>query len=512
MTEGVLQDATNVGAASEQRRASVQKATTRFAIDVGEMDAKLARLRAGAPGRRTPAGEGGGWRGGGREEGGDEASPSSGGSGREDDTVVFKSNLQEKLKLRAQREGRGALGADAGPGGAGAGAGMTAAQRSKGKPMSIFGRTPGGAGRGIGARGGARRVIPGEEMDAEEDAAAAGAREGLPVLDPTRPAPVIENPETLGVLQDDTQSSAGSAGRGSDSSSGALMGTAVQALRAAGGGLATSTQPRAAMVTAAAATATQPPRAALRVVAVNDENMRPSNDENAPPPPVPPPVAGGAGRRVVPATPLAPDSASRVPHPATLYKAGASAATPSGGLSQRPPASAMRPMALEPRAALIRESAPPAESSGRSNGGGASDLAASAFRTPAAAGAARAPLGAVAPTSSRGALAPLQTPMATPGGRVSLATLMELAAEPEAPQQLSFSDAEPYENDSEVAVNGRVYHKLACVGKGGSCRVYKVIEPQSRKLYAVKRVQLNEDTDIQPFINEIQLLQKMQGR
>jgi serine/threonine-protein kinase TTK/MPS1 len=58
-------------------------------------------------------------------------------------------------------------------------------------------------------------------------------------------------------------------------------------------------------------------------------------------------------------------------------------------------------------------------------------------------------------------------------------------------------------------VNGKPYVKLACVGKGGSSKVFKVMS-KDLNIYALKRVSLQaEPTILQTYLNEIDILKQL---
>ena len=68
-------------------------------------------------------------------------------------------------------------------------------------------------------------------------------------------------------------------------------------------------------------------------------------------------------------------------------------------------------------------------------------------------------------------------------------------------------------NDSKIiTVNETPYMILQRIGKGGSSKVYKVLAPDM-SVYALKIVDLSQasQTTIESFINEVELLQKLQG-
>jgi len=61
-------------------------------------------------------------------------------------------------------------------------------------------------------------------------------------------------------------------------------------------------------------------------------------------------------------------------------------------------------------------------------------------------------------------------------------------------------------------VNGKVYSRLELIGRGGSSKVYKVMDENGR-VYALKKVNLKgaDDLSIEGYLNEINLLKKLQG-
>lgn len=61
-------------------------------------------------------------------------------------------------------------------------------------------------------------------------------------------------------------------------------------------------------------------------------------------------------------------------------------------------------------------------------------------------------------------------------------------------------------------VNGISYHRAGLLGKGGSSRVYRVLDA-SNNLFAIKRVDIgrNDAETRASFLNEIQLLEKLKG-
>lgn len=61
-------------------------------------------------------------------------------------------------------------------------------------------------------------------------------------------------------------------------------------------------------------------------------------------------------------------------------------------------------------------------------------------------------------------------------------------------------------------VNGKRYNRIGLLGKGGSSRVYRVMD-EANNLLAIKRVEINRnDAETRTsFINEINLLEKLRG-
>ncbi|CAG8582409.1 15937_t:CDS:10 [Dentiscutata erythropus] len=77
---------------------------------------------------------------------------------------------------------------------------------------------------------------------------------------------------------------------------------------------------------------------------------------------------------------------------------------------------------------------------------------------------------------------------------------------------------EPYTNDTNtnkdiILLNGKAYTRTKCIGRGGSSRVYKVIDSNSQ-VFALKRVLTSnvDENTIKGYINEVELLQKLAGR
>jgi serine/threonine protein kinase len=60
-------------------------------------------------------------------------------------------------------------------------------------------------------------------------------------------------------------------------------------------------------------------------------------------------------------------------------------------------------------------------------------------------------------------------------------------------------------------VNSRPYTRLTTLGRGGSSKVYKVISPQTNKIYALKKVSFDkaDQSAIAGYKNEIRLLNRM---
>ena len=70
----------------------------------------------------------------------------------------------------------------------------------------------------------------------------------------------------------------------------------------------------------------------------------------------------------------------------------------------------------------------------------------------------------------------------------------------------------PKKGQSVIIVNGKIYARAGLLGKGGSSRVYRVLDA-SNHLYAIKRVDIskNDAESRASFINEIHLLNKLKG-
>lgn len=72
---------------------------------------------------------------------------------------------------------------------------------------------------------------------------------------------------------------------------------------------------------------------------------------------------------------------------------------------------------------------------------------------------------------------------------------------------LALADVHP-----DLQVNGRVYHRLGILGRGGSSKVYRVTTERN-DLLALKRVDTRNDSESRAsFINEITLLRKLAGK
>ena len=65
-----------------------------------------------------------------------------------------------------------------------------------------------------------------------------------------------------------------------------------------------------------------------------------------------------------------------------------------------------------------------------------------------------------------------------------------------------------------ITVNNRPYTRLSTIGRGGSSKVYKVISPQTNKIYALKKVSFDkaDASAIMGYKNEIRLLNRMAER
>ena len=67
------------------------------------------------------------------------------------------------------------------------------------------------------------------------------------------------------------------------------------------------------------------------------------------------------------------------------------------------------------------------------------------------------------------------------------------------------------ESKEMVTIEGRQYRKLCVVGRGGSCKVYKVIGPDG-SILALKRIRVSSEDGFEQFVNEIDLLFKLKGK
>ena len=64
-----------------------------------------------------------------------------------------------------------------------------------------------------------------------------------------------------------------------------------------------------------------------------------------------------------------------------------------------------------------------------------------------------------------------------------------------------------------LCVNGTSYSKLGVIGKGGSCKVYRVLSPDNYHIYALKKVRLEgmRQKEIDSYANEVALLKRLAG-
>lgn len=64
--------------------------------------------------------------------------------------------------------------------------------------------------------------------------------------------------------------------------------------------------------------------------------------------------------------------------------------------------------------------------------------------------------------------------------------------------------------DKSITVNGITYQKIELIGKGGSSKVYKIMNEQG-KIFALKKVKLAEQDDIvvEGYMNEVSLLKRL---
>ncbi|CAD7975458.1 unnamed protein product [Amoebophrya sp. A120] len=61
-------------------------------------------------------------------------------------------------------------------------------------------------------------------------------------------------------------------------------------------------------------------------------------------------------------------------------------------------------------------------------------------------------------------------------------------------------------------VNDTAYRKIGVVGRGGSSKVFKVVDPKTNKTLALKRVLTSNPTQFLLFKNEVNLLEKLKGK
>ncbi len=80
------------------------------------------------------------------------------------------------------------------------------------------------------------------------------------------------------------------------------------------------------------------------------------------------------------------------------------------------------------------------------------------------------------------------------------------------PQPEPIAQPKPKKGQSVIIVNGKMYARAGLLGKGGSSRVYRVLDANNH-LYAIKRVDIskNDAESRASFINEIHLLNKLKG-
>eukprot|EP00762_Andalucia_godoyi_P006218 ANDGO_01714.mRNA.1 Serine/threonine-protein kinase mph1 len=85
---------------------------------------------------------------------------------------------------------------------------------------------------------------------------------------------------------------------------------------------------------------------------------------------------------------------------------------------------------------------------------------------------------------------------------------------PVAQHNLQASGQVMFGTNEQIVVHGVTYIRLECVGKGGSCKVFKVLNPIDRKIYALKRVKLTnlDPHSVESFRNEVMLLLKLRGK
>ena len=72
---------------------------------------------------------------------------------------------------------------------------------------------------------------------------------------------------------------------------------------------------------------------------------------------------------------------------------------------------------------------------------------------------------------------------------------------------------EPCYSKKEVIVNGIVYQRMDLIGRGGSSKVFKIMDSRKGQIYALKKVKLRgEDPSVtEGYYNEIDLLRRLKG-
>jgi len=68
--------------------------------------------------------------------------------------------------------------------------------------------------------------------------------------------------------------------------------------------------------------------------------------------------------------------------------------------------------------------------------------------------------------------------------------------------------------DKKLVIAGTAYQKMGVIGRGGSCKVYKVLRVSDQEIFALKKIRVDtpSDEEFAPFMNEIALLNKLRGK
>ncbi|KAL7421178.1 Serine/threonine kinase mps1 [Cryptotrichosporon argae] len=116
------------------------------------------------------------------------------------------------------------------------------------------------------------------------------------------------------------------------------------------------------------------------------------------------------------------------------------------------------------------------------------------------------------PTHAATTLRPTRPAPMQPEPRMPTQTAPNMIAA--APMAEPFAPAPPQiVNKRSFLVNGAPYERLGVLGKGGSSKVYSVLCPTNRIVYALKRVALDraDAETYQSYTNEIELLKRLRG-